>query len=514
MHPSARRISTSSRTSFHLLSARFKPTTYVYSEHVRLDHNPCSGSQLTGSAKLLVDAAKEAAEDASRPGTSRASDLEDSHEARSESAQLSGSAKLFADAAKEEAEERVLSAKLSALEQEHENWTGEESMKDAVLRMLVDKYKPLRTGAIQTAEEKIKRAPPKLGSIVPTEEIPVKLTPTSGSWASEPLLKATEGHQPWHTQFKAPQHDVSSIKLADIPPVVSSKPSGSPLPLDDRERRMEREQRKRTEQGIRLTQAKESTLDYRMGIKGARGPISGRPNPVNMKGWTSLVEDRIEKARQAGAFNAIKGRGQPLTRSTDEHNPFIAREEFLMNRIIQRNKAAPPWVETQAELESSVNTFREILQQSWIRRAIRTLSMEHPLEILRKFTLQDIKAHRDPSWVEKEKSYHETAVAELNSLVRKYNGMAPYAVRRAYYSREAEINRLYDECAADILRQISEREENPHFKLGGGGGEGSSGGTTGHAGGPLQETGARSPEGISFTEWIRSFFRRWFGAGT
>ena len=34
--------------------------------------------------------------------------------------------------------------------------------------------------------------------------------------------------------------------------------------------------------------------------------------------------------------------------SNDEGNPFIGREEFLMNRIVQRNGAAPPWVELQA----------------------------------------------------------------------------------------------------------------------------------------------------------------------
>jgi DnaJ homolog subfamily C member 28 len=50
----------------------------------------------------------------------------------------------------------------------------------------------------------------------------------------------------------------------------------------------------------------------------------------------------------AGHFKHVKGRGQPLVRETNEGNPFIAREEFLMNRIVQRNGAAPPWVELQA----------------------------------------------------------------------------------------------------------------------------------------------------------------------
>jgi hypothetical protein len=67
------------------------------------------------------------------------------------------SCKLFADA---EHEERTGTHRGAKLEQP--NWTGDESMEDAVLRMLVDKYKPLRTGTIRTAEEKMHRAPPRI----------------------------------------------------------------------------------------------------------------------------------------------------------------------------------------------------------------------------------------------------------------------------------------------------------------------------------------------------------------
>lgn len=34
-------------------------------------------------------------------------------------------------------------------------------------------------------------------------------------------------------------------------------------------------------------------------------------------------------------------------RDTAERNPFIGREEFLMNRIVRRNNAAPPWIDLQ-----------------------------------------------------------------------------------------------------------------------------------------------------------------------
>jgi DnaJ homolog subfamily C member 28 len=110
-----------------------------------------------------------------------------------------------------------------------------------------------------------------------------------------------------------------------------------------------------------------------------------------------------------------------------------------------------------SELDTAVTTFREVLRHSWTKRAIRNLTTAHPPQILAKFTIEDIKLHRDETWEQRQMSYHDTAVEEVNSLVRKYNGIAPYAVRRAYYSRSVEVERLYEECAEDILRGIRER---------------------------------------------------------
>ncbi|KAJ3743525.1 hypothetical protein DFH05DRAFT_1496389 [Lentinula detonsa] len=367
--------------------------------------------------------------------------------------EVNASDKLFSDAVKEETEgttTRPKSAYLQFLEQKHENWDGEERVQDAVLRMLVDKYKPLRSGAIATAEQKLKQTPPKITSFT---------KPSSGSWATESLLPSSETHRPWHTEFKVPSHVISSVKLANIPPPPVR---ASSAPQDEKAKKKERDMLKRTEQAGRLGRARESTLDYRLGLKNRSGgsqlTAGGRPNPVGMRGWTSLIEDKIEKARIAGVFNHIKGRGQPLARTTEEKNPFIGREEFLMNRIVQKNGAAPPWVELQGELDIAVSTFRDILRQSYIRRVVRTLTALHPPAILATWlTLQDIKAHRDPEWEETERVYHDVAVEEINALVRKYNGVAPYAVRRAYYMRSVEIGRLYEECAEDVLKGLKER---------------------------------------------------------
>ncbi|KAK0491555.1 hypothetical protein IW261DRAFT_1438315 [Armillaria novae-zelandiae] len=384
----------------------------------------------------------------------------------------SASDRLFADAAREERlSSPQKSSRLTVLENEHANWTGDESVQDAVLRMLVDKYKPLRSGTLQSADQKLKRAPPAISSagayhgataefsgLSKEPSSPKLLQPSTGSWATESLLPSTEGHRPWHTEFRVPSHVSASVKVAHFP-LQSSKLSASPHSVDEPTRKKEKEAKKRVEHAGRLSRARESTLDYRLGIKKSSEGMGRRPNPVSLKGWASLVEDKIEKARKAGVFNAVKGRGQPMTRTVEESNPFIGREEFLMNRIVQRNGAAPPWVELQGELDTAVQSFRELLRQSWIRQTLRNLTTNHPAQFLAQFNLNDVKRHRDPDWEMRERTYHDTAVEGVNALVRKYNGLAPYSVRRPYYNRSVEIGMLYEDCAGEIMKQLAERVE-------------------------------------------------------
>jgi len=226
---------------------------------------------------------------------------------------------------------------------------------------------------------------------------------------------------------------------------------------DARSQGKKQEARKREEVIGRLTNAKESTLDYRLGMNRPNAQKQMRPNPISLRGWTGLIEDKIQKARNAGLFNRVSGRGKPLVRQIEDSNPFIAREEFLMNRIVQRNGAAPPWVEVQGELESAVTSFREILRQSWVRRALRSLTLSHPPAILHELTLADITALRDSEWEARERSYHDSALEEVNRLVRKYNSLAPYAVRRAYYVRSVELEKAYMDAGPEILRGLMDR---------------------------------------------------------
>lgn len=93
--------------------------------------------------------------------------------------------------------------------------------------------------------------------------------------------------------------------------------------------------------------------------------------------------------------------------------------------------------------------------------------MLQPAAMLPSLTPGRVTSLRDREWEERERSYHDAAVAELNSLVRKYNGFAPYSVRRLYYSREAELAKVYQDCGEDILHGILERSGEMHGRLSG-----------------------------------------------
>lgn len=85
------------------------------------------------------------------------------------------------------------------------------------------------------------------------------------------------------------------------------------------------------------------------------------------------------------------------------------------------------------------------------------LTISRPPSSLPNLILADVISLRDAEWESREWGYHNTAIEELNALVRKYNGLAPYAVRRPYYMREAELDRVYRESGEDILRGLAER---------------------------------------------------------
>ncbi|KAI0389386.1 hypothetical protein F5Y17DRAFT_125323 [Xylariaceae sp. FL0594] len=71
---------------------------------------------------------------------------------------------------------------------------------------------------------------------------------------------------------------------------------------------------------------------------------------------------------------------------------------------------------------------------------------------------------RDPDWLKTEQSYLELAIANLNTLTRSYNLMAPELAKKPYFTLERELNNCYADVApfvADAIRDRATRPANP-----------------------------------------------------
>ena len=121
---------------------------------------------------------------------------------------------------------------------------------------------------------------------------------------------------------------------------------------------------------------------------------------------------------------------------------------------------------------------------------------------LPKLSISRVAALRDPEWETRERGYHDAAVEELNSLVRRYNGVAPYAVRRAYYMRTAELERVYENSAGDIIQGITDRISSSTRLRGGQGPFDEDDGKI--SGGNSEESGGQ--DSIRFMEILKEWF--------
>jgi len=216
------------------------------------------------------------------------------------------SSKLFADAEHEERTSVALTR--TSIHQgttsEHPNWTGDESIEDAVLRMLVDKYKPLRTGKIRTAEEKMHRAPPQNSCVTSRNDAYVHVRrrtpiffwpPCSSSRRTDLACSGGPQAVAYEVQGTLARNCVDSLWSYSYcwhRIILYKLRAGSCSSRADG-RRSHTSQRARGQEAIRNCR----TVDYRLGITkniksgmGMQTPL----NPVSVKGWAGLVEARIE----------------------------------------------------------------------------------------------------------------------------------------------------------------------------------------------------------------------------
>jgi len=140
---------------------------------------------------------------------------------------------------------------------------------------------PLRGGTIKTAEEKLKQTPPSVRLETTSTNV---AEARQSDWANQSILLAIEGHRPWLTTCKCFRMQRLPFMRGDFPLLLLLVPL-VPLLLTTAPQ----------EKVIgRLTKAKESTLDYR--LNRADAPKRIRPNPISLRGWTSLIKEHEDNS--------------------------------------------------------------------------------------------------------------------------------------------------------------------------------------------------------------------------
>ncbi|PWN30622.1 hypothetical protein BDZ90DRAFT_229633 [Jaminaea rosea] len=207
------------------------------------------------------------------------------------------------------------------------------------------------------------------------------------------------------------------------------------------------------------------------GTDTSRAPGGGGGSGMTLRRWTSVADERIEAARAAGLFKENKLRGKPLEAEIHERNPYLGHEERLMNRMIKKQGASPPWVELNNTFHSHLGQFRGKLVDTFARRAVRALTQSGALlssggpgtgttggteESRRAYFLALAQGYRDANWEREERAYHEESVKDLNDTLRRYNSIAPPSARKSPVVREVELQRCYEVSAEVIAEGLNE----------------------------------------------------------
>ncbi|KAI8982554.1 hypothetical protein BDB01DRAFT_793162 [Pilobolus umbonatus] len=280
-------------------------------------------------------------------------------------------------------------------------WDGEEPVKFSVLRMIMDKYRaPLRV----------------------------------------------EG---------AARRNLPRPQPYTLPPTPISAKEKSPA-----QKQKEREERQRQMKQNRIVNAKEAAFEYKMESKYPTPAVrehmdenvhlndtvkkSATKKDINWEDWDlrdkpiSIDEmgiwsdEMIRSARARGEFDDLPGRGKPLKQDPVLNNPYVDRTEYFLNRILQRNGAAPPWVMMQAEVDTEVTTVKSQLNSAFDR--CLTI-LKHEQRMLSKAVVLD-------KFESSEKSYFNKEMERINKRLRSYNVMCPSPVRKQLLDLDKEITAL------------------------------------------------------------------------
>lgn len=120
----------------------------------------------------------------------------------------------------------------------------------------------------------------------------------------------------------------------------------------------------------------------------------------------SMAERMLREAIEAGEFDNLPGKGQPIDLT---ENPFEDPDLRVVHKLLREAGFAPAWIEERKDIDATFEASRQTLTRAW--------------EIYRPAGVSP----NDAAWDRNVAEFRER-VAELNSRIRLYNLKVPAAV--------------------------------------------------------------------------------------
>ena len=132
--------------------------------------------------------------------------------------------------------------------------------------------------------------------------------------------------------------------------------------------------------------------------------------------------------------------------------------ELIMNRIVKKQGAMPPWIELQNNLDLALEAFRTVLLTTYSTNIVRSVLSTVSLNPL---PPKHVLPGKDEAWEAREHKFHQENLRQINDLVKRMNAQAPFMARRGLYTLEHELDRV----RGDVLRNavwedLRARQEN------------------------------------------------------
>jgi len=206
-----------------------------------------------------------------------------------------------------------------------------------------------------------------------------------------------------------------------------------------------------------------------------------------------------EQVRWAELYAQAERQQNPKVRDVETINlPSTTTEHAVMANITHDSAAA---AERPSPVQISPETDDEPIRATEAMPVSETLARAQALPA----------PLRDAAWEKNESSYLALAVANLNSLTRSYNLMAPELAKKPYFSLERELRSCYADVAPQVAGEIRERARAPRGGLGeakGRAGQGQGQGVLDRLAGERARVHDERKPQYGFKEFVSELFRR------